>query len=277
MAPEPQPKYHHHVPKFLIQNWAGRESKVWSWNRFERITREKDPLTVLGEKYANRFIDLEGQKNVSVERNLASIESDFSICVRDLLSQLKLDKLPPLGSPLVVTLNNLLWNMIVRSPYMRTRHKVNEDFYEEQIVAKILAEQATGAEFQIDTTPLLQDSQEKDNLMQHINVLAFSEASLNAPSNIYQTGIAISIPRRPNKSFVLGLNPVGRILVDGRAMAALPVAPNVAISPFGPKGSFSTFRIDDNQLRSFNTMVWNNSDEVVSSSQELLISLSEQR
>ncbi len=277
MAPEPQPKYHHHVPKFLIQNWAGRESKVWSWNRFERITREKDPLTVLGEKYANRFIDLEGQKNVSVEHDLASIESDFSICVRDLLSQLKLDKLPPLGSPLVVTLNNLFWNMIVRSPHMRARHKVNENFYDEQIVAKILAEQSKGAEFQIDTTPLLQDSQEKDNLMQHINVLAFGEASLNAPSNIHQTGIAILIPQRPNKSFVLGLNPVGRILVDGRAITALPVAPNVAISPFGPKDSFSTFRIDDNQLRSFNTMVWNNSDEVVSSSQELLISLSEQR
>ena len=233
MAHEPAPKYHHHVPRFLIQNWAGPDSKVWSWNKFERKTRGKDPLTVLGEKYANRFIDLEGQKNVSVERNLASIESDFSICVRDLLLQLKLDKLPPLGSPLVVTLNNLLWNMIVRLPQMRARHKVNEDFYEEQIVAKILAGQARGAEFQIDATPLLQDSQEKNNLMQHINVLAIGEASLNAPSNIHETGIAILIPQRPNKSFVLGLNPVGRILVDGRAMTALPVAPNVAISPFG--------------------------------------------
>jgi Protein of unknown function (DUF4238) len=273
------PKYHHHIPTFLIRNWAGQDEKVWSLNKYENIVQPKLPETIMGEKFANRFVDLQGKKDTSVESRFSEAETAFSDYVRSLLAQVNSKSLPSTGSSLVNKIHRFFWSMIVRAPSMRFRHSVTDKFYEKEIAARIVEYEARGIRFSLDTSKLLSASLEKDNLKRQLNVIAVGEASLLPPQDVYQTGIAILKTRKTEKTFILGLNPICKLSVRSRTppLAALPVSPNVAIAPFGPKNSFSTFEVNDSDLRAFNLTVWKNSTEVVSNSIELLNSVSNQR
>ena len=273
------PKYHHHVPKFLIRNWVAHDEKVWAHNKFENLINLRLPDKIMGEKFANRFVGIKGDKDTSVEAHFSKAESEFSENVRALLSQVNYKSLTSIGNPLVNKMHRFFWSMIVRAPSMRSRHSVTERFYEEEIASKIIAYEAQGIRFSLDTSKLLNPGIEKDNLKQQLSVEAVGETSLLPPMDIYKTGIAILKTRKIEKAFILGLNPVCELSVHrGRPLlAALPISPNVAIAPFGPSNSFSTFEVSDSDLRAFNLTVWKNNPEVVSNSHELLNSLLNQR
>lgn len=279
MSQNPQSKYHHHVPQFLIRNWQGNNGKVWSWNKYERRAAEKLSETIFGEKFANRFVEFDGTKNSKVENDFSLVESDFAISTRLLMEQISSNQIQKNNSTLVGGLHRLFWNMVIRSPMMRSRHLIDETFYSENIARGTKELIASGFKFDFNVEALLKEGLPKENLKNQLHVEAIGEAALKAPSRVYDFGIAVFLPQNVKNSFVLGLNPIAYISksIGNQPISALPLSPKIAIAPFGSTNTFDVFGIDDVQLRAFNKRVWINCNEIVANNRELLISLSEDR
>ena len=279
MSQNPQPKYHHHVPQLLIRNWRGNSEKVWSWNKHQQRAAEKLPKEILGENFANRFIEFDGTKNNKVEIDFSFAEDEFATSVKQLLNNVEKGQVPRYNPKLTGGLHRLFWNVIARSTWMRSRHPIDETFYSDNIASGIIGDGALGNVYDFPVETLLQEGKAKENLKNQLAVQAIGKAAINTPSRVYDFGIAIFLTRNLKKTFLLGLNPIAQIstTMGPQPISALPISPKIAIAPFGLSNTFEVFNIDDLQLRAFNKKVWNASDEIVANNRELLISLSKDR
>lgn len=277
-AKTPIPAFNHHVPALIIKRWGNAIGKVWCWNKLSEIEQPvaSDPDKIFGERYANVFYDLDGQRNPIVENRFSILESAFNTTLDELIHLSLKQKIKPFSPELVKRLHKLYWNLLVRSPKIRDRHKVGEEYFDEHIAQRISSLQMDGVKLPPIAAMLVKDGKEKGNLKRHIEVLATGAAATQHPVEVEQFGIVVLEVMRDSKSFLLGRNAFNNFSMgsNSNAFFALPVSQKLAIAPFGQKGTLSRIIVDDLQLRKFNQAIWRDNFELVSCSRELMLSLS---
>lgn len=85
-------KRHHYLPRFYLNNFSPNKKPgfIWTYSRDWKIPKFISTKDVAVEKNFYTFTDKDGNKNVLVEENLASMESDVAPIIKKII-QRKLD------------------------------------------------------------------------------------------------------------------------------------------------------------------------------------------
>ena len=92
-------------------------------------------------------------------------------------------------------------------------------------------------------------------------------------------GLRIGIIRKDTKSFVIGSNPILKMshLADTSSEFWLPIAHDIAITPYGSRHTEEISELEDQKVRSLNEKIFEQSTKIAGCSKKLLCSLSNKR
>lgn len=80
------PKRHHYVPKFYLKHFC-RDGLLWVYDRDDGTYKHLPPKSVAAEKNLYAFTDKDGERDVSVEKDLSHIEGAAASVIRKLESR----------------------------------------------------------------------------------------------------------------------------------------------------------------------------------------------
>jgi hypothetical protein len=117
-----------------------------------------------------------------------------------------------------------------------------------------------------------------DRMIQHASVQARGRGSEEVVAILAAMGIAVALIRSPKKSFVLGDHPLARMGPTGElghpaTELWMPIAPDVAVSPWGSPMKEKLIVIEGDDVRRVNETIFKHSNIVAARSDALIRSL----
>ncbi|WP_297586061.1 DUF4238 domain-containing protein [Roseibium sp.] len=124
----------------------------------------------------------------------------------------------------------------------------------------------------------LRDPAKRDRRLQNVMVKARSNSGEDMLKVLCQRGIMVAFIEAQNKSFVIGDHPQIRMgatghLGDHQTEFWMPIAPNVAVSPWGNVGAVDRHIMKPDDVRRLNTEIFKNSNLIAGRSPQLVRSL----
>jgi len=275
------PKRHHFVPQMLLRRFCDEDEKLWYYNK-------KSPhigVAVSGTHrifYENHFYTLEekGIKDTSLETYFSQLEGAANEVIEKICITSRAGRKPNLTAD-----EKKIFDLFFYFQWKRTPDAINStmsyaDF--ERTLAKSVAT------FEQRFRQLTDEERErifseagKKRLRNHARVKAIGDPGAIVQTVLDNMGIAIAVIRKPNKSFVIGSQPVVKLTPPGETGLGqpgvevwLPVASDVAVCVIPGKGKEIVGTLnDDRWLRSFNSAMLRQSTLIAGRSAALIKSL----
>lgn len=285
MAPTPDPKNHHFIPKFLLREFADKDGRVYYVHRKSKLDYPVKKLVddIFSGHRLNSLTSNDGTFDNSTEHELAEIDSLASEVLRYMKSTLELGKTPSLSFE-----QRHIWDVFIcilhkRSPILK-RKIATKQFIDEQLEDSIdWLEKARG--------PIPSNIREKiasedwrKNALKYASVKSTTKLGEDVIAALAAKGLCFAKIVKSTKSFIIGDIPFLR-MGDGISSELskpttelwLPITPTIAVSPFGRRGNDVTVELTDIAIRKINACIWQQSEGAASTSSQLLVSLMNSR
>ena len=281
----PIPKRHHYLPEMLQKRFADKNGALWFFdkNRPERGIIASKPGNIFVEGHLYSIVEADGSKDVSVEVFYSRIESLADPIVERIVLAAREGRNPDLSPE----------EFSIWCHFFYYQQKRVPDFYSKledlQKFPQRLEEAI--AEYEAEFGRIPAEIRERFNAPNEIERMRKNAIvrSLATPGEmildvLHSRGIVIAIPKQKSKSFLLGSYPTARLgtrngssLDNPEVELWLPIASDVAISPFGAPGEFKIVFLDDQHVRHVNKEIFRRSTMAASRSKALIGSLCDQR
>ena len=266
----------------LIKNFAAQGQMVFYLKKPLCRCQAKlvYPAQIFYELDSNAYSSADGIKRTEIEDQLSCIESKTDKILQKIIRSVHENRIPQLSHVEKLQLAEFSLTLFKRSPTIRATYATREaasemlqEFISDLEYMGIRLSKELQARF---ATPIWQHS-------------ALKQASVKATllhqdkllQDFSKKAILYSRPRNSKKSFVLGSLPVVRLrgeahegIADRLSEYWLPISPKLALAWYGVSESDSFLELEDRQMRYLNLVAWRQSTGAVSSSVELLKSLS---
>ena len=258
-----EPKRHHFVPKMLLRNFTDKKGQLYFFDERseEKCVRSIGLDNFCVEKNLYTFCDERGNKDVSAERDFNYlVEGPTAGIIKKIISATRSGKLPGLTPSEKRTLDRFLLCQWSRVPDAN-----------DPILARSFRKSC------IEHPEILNMSEkEQERFRREMRVKSLTHNVRNPSKKILSVsenkGLAVGITNASDQSLVIGSNPVladppgyflfGRIRKDW-----LPIAPDIAIASYFPRGVENFVELD---VGSFNQAVFRQSSAVAGNSKELV-------
>lgn len=261
-----KPTRQHFVPKMLSRNFGvDKQGRLYCFDkRFdEKRVRKIKPENFFLESDIYTLRDEHGNKYFSAERKFSDLEGETAGIIRKIIQAARARKLPELTPSEKKTLD---WFLLCQWGRVRDR----EDAMLDEAFGK-----GPRSNPHIRGLP----KKDRDSLRKEIRVTSLTQDIRNPNKKILSIlenkGLAVGIACGENESFVIGSNPVlvtpsGYYLLGRIVRVWLPVAPDVAVTPYFPRGVEGFVEFEDEGIRSFNEAVFEQSNAIAGNSEELI-------
>lgn len=279
-----EPKRHHFNPQMLLRRFSDEDAKLYFFDkrRQEKGVLRTTPKDLFVQRHLYSTIEIDGTRDTSLEQYYARIESIADRIIEKITSAARSGKLPNLSESEKGEWDNYLYRQWSRVPDLQVNIQNKFD--------GILAESIK--EFEKDVRPLtaeerasLEKPETRTRLKHNSRIKALSAPPGEAVELLSTLGLGVAAITRSNKSFVIGSLPVAKLTLPNRTHISdpsvevwLPIASDVAVSPFGSKGSERLIQLDrDRHIRALNTAIFRQSTVIAGRSKELITSLVQSR
>jgi len=264
-----EPKRHHFLPKMLLRNFTDRKGSLYFFSKHfgEKCVRKTTPDNFGLEKNLYTEYDEQGNKDNSAEELFADLEGKTADIFKKIINAARKGKKPELTPSEKETLDYYIYCQWARVPDT-TDPILNRDLNEDDNRYKLIR----------DMTPEEQEKFEKELRVKSL-IRGVSEPNEEILRILGDKGLAVLILKKSKKSFVIGTNPILRIpksihLADPKAESWLPIAYDVAISPYFAHGTERLLdTIEDQDIRGFNETILKQSSAIAGRSEKLISSL----
>jgi Protein of unknown function (DUF4238) len=269
------PKNNHYVPQFILRNFANTKGKVWWVRKGEQPLRPVQRLAkdVFAENHLYNVTLENGVKDTRVETELCKFEDRVAPIVTALVDWNR--ALPcPVSVEDLLLLQFFVIQIYKRNPKTLKEHgttdTVLKSFQDHYALMKLHGKNVDPLiEAEILTLGFAQNSLKE---IQVLSVLHFSDEM-----NVALQNHGIILAYNADKNFVVGDNPIRWLKIPGldgvedETQLWFPVAPNLAISPVGPKDKLALLAANKNFVNSLNRQSWSHSVSVVAKTKSDLI------
>ena len=257
----------------LLRNFTDENGFLYFYsNHFN----EKQVRKIIPEKFGlenNLYTeyDEQGNKDTSAENLFADLEGRTAKILRKIINAARTGKKPELTPLEKETLDHYIYCQWGRVPDT-TDPVLNRDLRENDSRYKLIR----------DMTPEERKKFEKELRVKSLT-RGVSEPNERILRIFGDKGLAVLVLRKPKKSFVIGTNPVLRIpiglhLADPKAESWLPIAYDIAITPYFSRGTEKLLKdIEDLDIRGFNETILKQSSAIAGHSEKLISSLINKR
>ena len=232
-----EPKRHHFIPKMLLRNFTDENGFLYFYSeRFnEKQVRKTTPDNFGLEKNLYTEYDEQGNKDNSAEKLFAEFEGRTAQIFRKIINAARNGEKPELTPSEKKALDHYIYCQWGRVPDT-TDPILNRDLKESDSRYRLTREMP---------------SEEQEKFEKEIRVKSLIRGVVEPNERILQIfedkGLAVLVLRKPEKSFVIGTNPVLRIpiglhLADPKAESWLPIAYDIAITPYFSHGTEKVVR-----------------------------------
>lgn len=275
------PKKHHYVPQLVLRRFCDGDGKLWLFNKKAPHlgVHSGSPESVFYETHLYSLRE-NGVRDSSLETYFSELESSVAGVIEKLCSSGRLGFQPRLTAPEKRVWDEFMWFQWKRTPDSLTSTLSDFDF-DRRLEDAI-------EEFEDQVRPITNLEREnilslpkKKELRENVRVKVMGHPGFNAQEVLENTGLAVAVVRKPNKSFVIGSRPVLKLTPPGETRlgqagveAWLPIAHDVAICVIPGKGNEVVLTLDDDRkLRDFNRTVLGQSTMIAGRSEALVKSL----
>ena len=278
-SPSGKSKRHHHVPRMLQKRFTAGADLLYFFNkRFpERgVQRTTSGNLFVVTKY-HTFVAGDGTEHTHLEEMYSRLESRAEPVIEKLISCAREGVLPRLTPMEKATWSLFLFHQWKRSPDVQQRYFADFDQHLPSFVERFEREHRPLTD---DERATLENSEAMRRIQSNVRINAMADRGEQVERVLTLRGIAIAVLRRPNRSFVIGSNPVVRLppggtpLTDPKVELWLPVASDVAVCSYGEPGTERIINaLDASRIRTLNRMIFKQSTVIAACSRELVASI----
>ena len=251
-----RPKRHHYVPEMLLRNFANENARLYFFHRDseERCVRDIEPRNFCVECELYTVYDENGDADVSLEKELGRLEEEAKPVITEIIENARAGKAPGLTPSEKETWNRFFMCQCGRTPDItnevlsRGKKKTKEEISElrEELGRDLFYDLPNPPEYRLK---ILGDK-----------------------------GLLIAVIRSPKKSFVIGSHPIVRShrgipLTHPEVQFWLPIASDVAVTPYFTLGQEKCVEARDPAIREINEEVFRWSSAIAGRSDRLIASL----
>jgi hypothetical protein len=273
------PRRHHFVPLMLQRRFTSPQGKLYLYDkrRPEAGIYATNPVNAFVKKDLNAIENKDGTRDAGLEQWYAELEGEIAPIIDKIVESARRRQKPALTGDERNTWDNFAYHQQKRAPDVFERLGLVKDFranYESHIEW-----------FQKEVRPLtpeerrdLMSPETIERIIQHASVTARGKGSEEVIEVLAQRGIAIAVILQPNKSFIIGDHPLSRMGPGGELQQPttelwLPIASDVAVSPWGQAGTEKLVGVTTDGIRRVNEEIFKHSNVVGACSEALLASL----
>jgi Protein of unknown function (DUF4238) len=268
-------KNHHYVSQFIQRNLAGGNIQLFYYDKREPTLgiRKNWPRRIFAIPHLNSIERKDGTRDAALEGAYGLLETKAKPVVTRLIEAADKQVLPDLATSERKIWFNFFYHQLKRAP---------DSFERLGLVAEMPSTLPDFiAEYERSVRPLTDEQRaemfSKDGLrliLQQASVIARGAGSPEVIDALSMRGIAVARIGSSEESFVLGDHPMARMGGDGGIATSeiwFPITHNVAVSPYGAAGTETLVVLADSQVRRINEIIWTQSNEIASRSEELLL------
>ena len=266
---------HHYIPKWLLRNFLDSGGKIYGFVKSNPsggvFPATPNDLMVQGNLYA--LTRPSGSVTQEIEEWLSGHDARSKLVTTKIIDAARNNmqpRLTPEEKTFFLQFYLLIWR---RTPDAEAKNLPGPDI--DAFVDSWAEEHDLDADEKEAARQRLHDP-DNQKIMTH-NAQAM--ASVHPPSaeviELFESrGLKVARISRPNKSFVIGSYPVARVNHHREAHIWLPIAHDVAVTPFGPPESIALVELaKDRDIRAINEASFRQSSIVAARSKQLLHSL----
>ncbi|PCJ61513.1 MAG: hypothetical protein COA65_00705 [Rhodospirillaceae bacterium] len=277
-----EPKRNHFIAQMLSRRFTDENGKLYF---FDKRFPEKgvQPVTpknifVVGNLYTQHYED--GDKDTSLEKMFADLEGTADTIIRKILGAARTRELPDL-----TPIEKSNWDRFFYYQWKRVPDMHNNVFGPEQfqklIHTKLENFEATRP-LTIDEHAKLHSQKTLDRLIQNAKVQAIARLGEEVLQMFQSKGLVTTIIQKPEKSFVIGSNPIVKPTSPSRSRTAdsiwFPIAHDVVVAHDSFSGKEKLVEItEDSHIRAINKATFNQSTTIAGRSPALIASLAKAR
>ena len=252
-----RPKRHHYVPEMLLRNFTNKNGRLHFFRKSskEKCILETEPRNFCVECELYTVYDSAGAADASLEKYLSQLEGEAAPVIKKIIDKARAGELPRLTSSEKET-----WDRFLICQWARTPDMIN------LILSR--GKKKTKKEL-----AALKEKIGKKHLFYDL---------LNPPPYrleiLGNKGLLVVIIRNSEKSFVIGGSPVARFgngipLTDPTVEFWLPVARDVAVTPYFARGHEELREAQDADVRKINEEIFRQSSAIGGCSNKSIASL----
>lgn len=278
-----QPKRHHFVPQMLLKRFADSNNQLHFYSKDDpkRGVHLRNPKTVFAENHLYTQYDKAGNKDVTVEGDMAALESRANDVIEKIVEAARAQKIPGLSTIEKATWDEFFYFQWKRTPDALERSKTLADFSGSLAWAI--------KEFETKFRPLtdseradFQDPSTQARLEKNARVKAVADPGKEVQPVLASKGLGVVVLSKPNKSFVIGSLPIVKFTLPGRGHLSdptvevwFPIASDVVVSPGPwPGGEERLFvGVPDDHVRTINEAIYKQSTMIAGRSAALIRSI----
>ena len=270
-----EPIRHHFIPEMLLRNFTDKDGQLHCFSKATGKIFSSGPKGVFALNHLHTQRDAYGNKNVSVERELATaIEGPATPVVQKIIERARIGSPPRLTGSEKKTWDAFFCSLLRRLPAMR------ESLSDAELVQQGLDR------FEQDIRPLTNSEREEyenPDLQKELTHNAWVQ-TLSRPKGalmdvVRSKGLLVGVIDNPQKSFVIGDIPTLKCAPKGRTdlifpevELLLPISHDVMVTPASLAGHEKLVTLPDTKwIREKNEAIFNQSKLVVAAKSERLI------
>lgn len=275
------PRRHHFVPLLLQRRFTDANGRIFVFDkrRSEAGVFATTPGNAFVQKDLNSLELKDGSKHVGLELWYSELESEVAPIIDKIVERARAGRVPGLSDDERDVWDNFVYHQQKRAPDIFERLQLVQEF-EKELPARV-------AEYEREVRPLTEEERAemfspegKKRMIQHASVTARGRGSEEVIATLAALGIAAALIKSPKKSFILGDHPQARMGPDGRlghpaTELWMPIATDVAVSPWGPPNEEKLIAVEGDHVRRVNEIIFKHSNVVASRSEQLLRSLAD--
>lgn len=273
------PKRQHYIPKFLLKNFTDSGDFLYYLDKTKTVTfpdpKKRSPKGCFYEDHLYTSHKSNGKPDYSLENVFGRLESSVSPIIKKILNACRACDEPKLSEEEKTTLDDFIINLWTRNPDVMKRVGL-DDIYN-GAVQKAVADIEAKRPLHDSEKELLYSPDSQRQLKQNVKVLALKQNFPNLKEFLSNTGLAITMIQLPSKSFIIGSYPLGKLNGDVHSVATvemwLPIAHDIAITPYYNRGTIKVHSIAKEKIRAINEAIARHSSKIAGRSRELITSL----
>jgi hypothetical protein len=274
-------KRHHFVPQMLLRRFLASNGKLYAFNKHEpeKGIFTPTPKSLFVGKHLYSDTDKTGEKDDWLEKHFSKIEGQVNLIIEKIIMAVRSGKKPGLKAE-----EKELWDLFFyyqwkRVPEFDESLNIFSEF-------EIHIEEAV-KEFELSFRPLTNEEKTElktpealARIKQSAKNKSLADPGKDVQKILNNKGLGIAVIRKPNKSFIIGSQPVAKFtfperthLGDDTVEVWLPIAPDIAISPAPKRETEILIQVSDKDIRHINEGIFSQSTIVAGRSEALIKSL----
>ena len=272
------PKGHHYVPRFLLDRFVSNDRQLWIVRKLEdgpKLFRAA-PEAAFKQTHLNSFRNSDGSKDPKLEHWYSTLEADAAPVVAQIVDSVLDGREPGLAEDQRRCWNQFFYQQRKRAPDSYAHLGLEQDLRRD--IARAISElEQNDTGIPLEERELARSNDGIKRVAHNAALLARADPGEAVMRALEQRGMAFAFVERRDKCFVIGdrvpatLGP-GGILNPGTEMW-LPIAPRVAVSPYGKPFSERIVKFTAGQIRKVNAQIYAESNMTAANNEHVLRTL----